>query len=76
VAGVGLKMEAEMTIEPEDKPFECFSCRSKQYWMRSDGARICQRCHPNPNADAHIDPFHRLLKRQEGARRENEANSH
>ena len=26
----------------------CFACRSTEFWLRPDGERICNRCHPKP----------------------------
>ena len=37
-------------MERPTKP--CYICSSNDWWQRSDGGWLCNRCHPNPNPNS------------------------
>lgn len=50
---------SESLLKPSGK---CYVCGSSNWWQRSDGTWLCNRCHPNPNPGSDIEPSSNEVK--------------
>ena len=44
----------KVTDVTRESDFSCGNCRGTRYWIRHDGAEVCNACHPSASGDAQV----------------------